>query len=210
MRHLFQAMVLLISGNVQDGSLIRNSDCLKKCHGPNQFYKHGCSTECVDFRHLLCGGLVQIHLVQNMPPSINYCSPHSTLIWSEGNHQQPNDKGYEIKNATHLIQKFNSLNYGICSYLKNVEESTCNIFWVSSHQTLNKTTPEFNKGMRKYFIDFKNCGSNTKFIDAWDFTNKLVIDLYKEAESSTPDGMHWGLTVNLIKAVKVIIDLIKD
>ena len=64
--------------------------------------------------------------------------------------------------------------------------------------------------MRKYFIDFENCGSNTKYIDVWDFTNKLVTDLFEQAKASTPDGMHWGLTVNLIKAVQVIIDLLKE
>jgi protein involved in sex pheromone biosynthesis len=110
------------------------------------------------------------------------------------------------------------LNYGICAYLKNSENNDCNLFWVSSHQRLRKFSQDedeqaikdFNNGMKKYFVNFQNCGSNTRYIDTFDFTKKLVSDLPKEAEGATTDGIHWGLSVNLIKAVEIITDLIKD
>ena len=218
MRHVFQAMVSLISGNLKDGPLKKNHNCIQKCQGTNQFFKQGCSSECLDFRHLLCGGLVQIHLIQHVPPSINYCLPGTSMLWSEGNHPVQGGKVYESTNASYLTQKFNSLSYGICAYLKNAENNDCNLFWVSSHQRLRKYSPDeddelimdFNNGMKKYFVNFQNCGSNTRYIDTFDFTQKLVNDLPKEAEGAAPDGIHWGLSVNLIKAVEIIIDLTKD
>jgi hypothetical protein len=218
MRHVFQAMVLLISGNMIEGPLKKDHDCIQKCQGEYQFYKHACTAECLVLRHLLCGGLVQIHLIQHVPPSINYCGPGSILLWSEGNHPAQGDRGHEYNNATYWIQKFNSLDYGICTYLKNAEVHECELYWVSSHQRLNKLNPNedgkitktFNYGMKKYFIDFQNCGSNTKYLDTYDFTQELVKDLPNEAEKASPDGIHWGLSVNLIKSIMIVIDLIKD
>lgn len=217
MRHIFQAMVSLISGNTQAGSLKMDNDCIQKCQGVGQFYKHGCASDCIVLRHLLCGGLIQIHFIPHTPPSVNYCTPNSVQLWSEGNHPINGDKGHEYNNATYWTQKFNSLDYGMCTYLKNAESHECNLYWISSHQRLNKFNPNedekltktFNGGMYKYFEGFKNCGSNTKYADTYDFTHDLIKNYPVEAAAASPDGIHWGLSVNLIKAVRIIIDITK-
>jgi hypothetical protein len=49
------------------------------------------------------------------------------------------------------------------------------------------------------FFDGGGCGP-VNYIDVYNLTSTLAMELREEAERMTYDGVHWGMEVNLLKA----------
>jgi hypothetical protein len=57
----------------------------------------------------------------------------------------------------------------------------------------------YNLAMRQFF-ESGECAAQVGYIDVYNMTASLVHQHYEDGNLLTYDGLHWGMTVNLIKA----------
>ena len=84
LRHLSQALQILLSGDYERGSMSDNAP--QVCKNEHQFEERECSVDYSTFRAPLCNSSFQIfyHAASDIHPEI--CEDDSVIIWSEGNH----------------------------------------------------------------------------------------------------------------------------
>lgn len=120
------------------------------------------------------------------------------VFWSEGNHPVTLDYNtrHGVNNAAAYINKFTNT-YQIC----NMTNPFRNLFYISLHRRAiaGKRTAEslavidaFSRNMSTFFLS-GGCGRNTRYIDVYNMSTGVP-------KNESYDGMHFGRSVNLIKA----------
>ncbi len=206
MRQLFMGVALTLSGNYEAGSL---TEPLHNCSFEKQFEDKLCRFH-VNSHINTCDGKVQLSYLNigciaawNLE-ELAMCESSQLLLVSYGNH--PMDLDYTAEAArpgvNNAVLTRKELLARICPLV--MKQTGCNLWWVSTHQRLTNGLLDeeqdiircFNTGMRTFFESHR-CGS-VRFIDMFNMTDQLIER--PEASSLTYDGVHWGMTVNLLKS----------
>ena len=200
MRHIYIAMILLLSGNYKNGGLNRP----EKCSYSHQFSEKSCRD--VPLTYQICG--LTLHLAYTFEDLGKFCESNSSLvIWSFGNHPIHTRNGREgINNADGYIEAFG------CN--KKASSLLCPVVWMSTHHRLvpgdeNETPARveaYNLKMRSY-MENAGCGKRVKYVDVFNMTKALAHDHHDEARYMTYDESHWGMVVNLNKVQHLLSDI---
>ena len=87
----------------------------------------------------------------------------------------------------------------------------CSLWWISTHYRLKayykEEIPlriiEFNEHMRTFMEDGDDCG-NVNYIDVYNMTEKLAVNMTHDASALSFDQVHWSMEVNLMKAQLIL------
>ena len=90
------------------------------------------------------------------------------------------------------------------------------VYWVSTHYRLKyyyldevpEQVEQFNIDMRRY-IESGKCTPTTGYIDVYNMTKSLALSYPGDALQLTPDKVHWGYKVNLIK-LQILLNTIAN
>ena len=221
-RHIFQALILTLTGNYRNSTLIRPD---KSCEFHSLFDESYCSRDLSVKSKNVCNGRVSL-IYHNNPNQ--KCIKGDVYLWSEGNHRvNPSvSNRYGINNASAYSAHYlndsykNSWRDGhkphpLCPQAKETY-SICPTYWISTHARISaryedekeQRTDAFNREMRT-FMESNKCGP-MGYLDVYNMTRSLVQDFPDDAKLMSFDGMHWGMEVNLVKAQIFLYQIEKD
>lgn len=168
----------------------------------------------------LCNGTVKSHIFVRTFPNIGFMSKenNSMVLMSYGNHPTaPFRVG--VNNATCQMERFVNSCKSFAGKKHNYTKHF--LMWVSTHARVVAHFPDeaplrveqFNDEMR-YLIENGRCTSDTLFIDVFNMSKSLVqlsdsnnTTKKVNIKSLTPDGVHWGRNVNLIKTQIILSEM---
>ena len=208
MRQMYSAMLITLSGNYRNGSLISSTGC--EFH--KQFNDKKCGVHNLNHHGLVCGGEVVLDPVLTGIDNLNLClkDNKTVILWSFGNYKTTRYGRHGVNNATAYSELF--LN-GPCPLIRENVNNLCSVWWVSTHFRLRAIYPDevegmvknYNIGMRQFY-ESGSCGP-VNYVDVYNMTAGLAKGHRKDSESMTYDMVHWGMEVNLIKA-QIILNAI--
>jgi hypothetical protein len=206
-------MTLLLSGDYQKGALRPNHDLL--CEYDGQFEEKTCRLQ-LSFSGSVCNQAVSLAHKYAAWPTITKqeSDRYDYIIWGAGNH--PVNLNYETR--------YGVLNASIvgsdklkptCEVLSDAAVSK--IFWLDNHVRFDSVylpdkvhKDESFEHAYQYHVDMPNellkqCRMpSSRIISSWNATLDLVTNLKSDAENMTYDQVHWGMSVNLLKAEQII------
>lgn len=176
MRQIYSSMLITLSGNYHNGSLIEGSP--EHCYGKRQFNEKTCGTRQLNKDGTVCGGLVYLDLQMRGLDDLNSCveGEKRVFLWSFGNHKLTRYGRYGVNNATAFSELFLR---NPCPLIREHKNNNCSIWWVSTHYRMRPyfedEVPEvirgYNEGMRSFF-ESEACG-NVNYIDVYNSTQQL-------------------------------------
>jgi hypothetical protein len=209
-RHAYEGLLLVLSGNYEWGAMVEEGREKPECHGEGQFEERTCR-HFVAHNKQVCNNEVVLQLVYGAWPTITIqmLDTYDLVLWGAGSH--PVDGNYQTRygvlNATvvrdHVLVP-------ICSSLSSVIaiRRSKSVLWLGIHMRLaarhedeaEKEIVRYNREMNVFLANL----CNIEFIDFYQMTKSLALFLAEEAVKMTWDSAHWGRAVNIIKARKII------
>ena len=235
MRHIYSAMLIILSGNYKSGCLDQESaNCLYDNQFETECNRKGLKTGTMTARYVtLCDGQIQWYREPVQPRRLPSIAPPmgtvldragpsgKLLLWSMANHPLAMKTRYGVNDAKTRIASFQDQ----CATKRHAYE---HVIWLSTHARVIQLHKDeaplvvktFNEQLRQFF-DSGHCGGQVSYIDVYNMTASLVFkrtgthpqDFVFRKENVfgnlTFDGVHWGMTVNLLKA-QIILNAIAD
>ena len=212
-RHAFVATALLLSGDYQKGALKSDHDHI--CEYGGQFEEKVCRLQ-LEYTRSVCGGAVALRHKYQAWPTITQQELNEVdyVIWGAGNHPVNLDYStrYGVLNASIVGSEKLA---PTCKYL--ADSQLQKIFWLDPHARLNSislpwlaTPDEQINRLYRFHTEmpgqlFLHCKiPQARFISPWNATFDLIENFRNDAENMTYDGVHWGMSVNLLKADQII------
>lgn len=201
MRQIYSAMLITLSGNYRNGSLVSSTGC--EFH--KQFNDKKCGVHNLNHHGVVCDGEVLLDPILTGIDNLNLClkDNKTVILWSFGNYKTTRFGRHGVNNATAYSDLF--LN-SPCPLIRASTNRLCSVWWVSTHYRLRAIYPDevedmvrnYNVGMRRFY-ESGSCGP-VKYVDVYNMTAGLARGHRKDSESMTYDMVHWGMEVNLVKA----------
>ena len=212
-RSAFVATALLLSGDYQKGALNNDHDHI--CEYGGQFEEKGCRLQ-LEFTRSVCGGAVALRHKYQAWPTITQQELNEVdyVIWGAGNH--PVNLNYSTRYGVLNASIVGSEK--LAHTCKDLADSQLQkIFWLDPHARLNSislpwlaTPDEQINRLYRFHTEmpgqlFLHCKiPRARFISSWNATFDLIKNFRKDAKNMTYDGVHWGMSVNLLKADQII------
>jgi hypothetical protein len=227
-RHLFVATILRLTGDYQQGALVKKTTLVRntpeaeqQCLYKGQFEEKMCRMRLVS-TIMLCNRTTRLSLKYSASPSITQqdITSSDVLVWGIGNHpidgaDYVNRPGVNNASVT-ATQKLRP----VCSKLKR-NEAAKKVIWADTHVQLKSylhpdqawvqqrmsSLQDFHEKMPAYLYNV--CGIE-RIVSLWDATYELAMNHTTDAQAMTYDGMHWTMEVNLLKADALLSEISQD
>jgi hypothetical protein len=206
MRHMYEALIMTVTGNYRDSPLIRSD---KSCEYHMLFCEKRCSTTMLQGEKKICDDQISVHasIFAYILPGPRTAG--DLIFFSEGNHALNGDM--QVANNATAYSDHYLHGDTLCKMAGPPSITT----WVSTHARLAPThqyeTSErvrtYNDGMKDFILSGR-CGS-IEYIDVYNMTNNLIANYEADAAYMTFDKAHWGMEVNLVK-VQILLAQIND
>lgn len=229
MRHIYQAMMITLSGDFEQGSVpahIREHEKYNKmdCAYHRQFIAKNCSDEDRFRPTFVCpensGGSVEMIPYKEFYYSmenLNHCrddAEGTVTLWTGGNHAIGRGRN-TVNNYETYQWKYNEticpVNRKISPHIKGAGpagsfKQRCSLWWVSTHYRLHayfrEEIPLRVIEFNEYMRMFMEDGhdcGNVNYIDVYNMTEKLATNVTHDAKPLSYDSVHWSMEVNLMK-----------
>ena len=201
-RQGYTGMILLLTNNYKNGALRDRLNSI--CEYNFQFYKN-CRNFIIRSKHVCQNVKLQLKESTWCKISENDILENDIIIWGSGNHPIDIKKNIYGQNNAKLVDRY--ILQKICT--ENLKKNAEKVFYLSPHrkkddkslwfQTLNISF-QYVKEM-PYYLN-KTCNISNIMYEPWDITSNLVH--IPTSREMTFDGVHWSLSINILKAYFII------
>ncbi|XP_048246336.1 uncharacterized protein LOC124123395 [Haliotis rufescens] len=202
-RHVYTAMVLLVTGNMKDGAMNENvpQNVRKVCSGMYMFTEKLCR---LHLKHQLrsCNGTVNLELKvffsatfgPHLKQRVANINSKSLLFVGIGPHNYFNHKEVQEKFLLPTL-----------TYMRNNTRPWPKVLWAASHAPGALKSP---KVLAQSYDSVKRYNGNMEpFLRAWKVP---IFDTFNMTDGMTSfDGQHYGLGMNVVKA-NVILSYLNE
>lgn len=217
-RHAYVALALLLSGDMRSGAIKAGLKGSADCVYAKQFGEHakkarrGCRLFVAKrLGESLCGGRVRMRLAESPCPDVTpqHLLRNHIVVYGMGAHPC---RLAGAKGPKHLAYNASAFSEGfarpLCADAGTRERAAKQVIWLDTHFRPTSFGPY--DGPDRVF-DFHRRAPETmrtvcavSTVSAYDDSRALVATAGSSWRRMTFDGVHWGLQINVIKALRVV------
>ena len=201
-RHAYIAFLSWLNNNYKDASLSSEHDA--NCEYELQYSEKECRKQIVG-QSTVCDGHTNVTLVYGHAPWITskVLAKYDMIVWSIGRHPFDGDYTHRVG-----VNDAHELYYRVFEPYcrsRNATELCDKVVWLDTHARVKSNhADEAYKEELKFHIEtptwiYRGCNIQ-RIASVWDATSSLLSFDHASAKNLSFDGVHYGATVNLLKA----------